>query len=74
MRQYTQFYIDGQWVDPIQPKTLPVIDPATEQAYAEISMGSAEDVDRAVAAAQRASKLGDIPARKNASLCWSAGC
>ena len=54
MRQYTQFYIDGQWVDPIQPKTLPVIDPATEQAYAEISMGSAEDVDRAVAAAQRA--------------------
>ena len=30
MRQYTKFYIDGQWVDPAAPKLLDVINPATE--------------------------------------------
>ena len=50
----TQFYIDGQWVDPAKPETLEVINPATEQPVATISVGSAADVDRAVAAARRA--------------------
>ena len=49
-----QFYIDGAWVDPITPKTLDVIDPSTEEAFAQISLGSAADVDRAVAAAKAA--------------------
>jgi aldehyde dehydrogenase (NAD+) len=49
-----QFYIDGAWVDPIEPKKFEVINPATEQAGGVISMGSAKDVDRAVAAARRA--------------------
>ena len=56
MKQYLQFYIDGQWVDPVQPKRLAVVNPATEQAFAEISMGSSADVDIAVAAARRAFK------------------
>uniref|UniRef100_UPI003784C526 aldehyde dehydrogenase family protein n=1 Tax=Inquilinus sp. TaxID=1932117 RepID=UPI003784C526 len=54
MAHETQFYIDGAWVDPITPKTLDVIDPSTEEAFAKISLGSAADVDRAVAAAKRA--------------------
>jgi aldehyde dehydrogenase (NAD+) len=49
-----QFYIDGEWVDPVAPKTLDVINPATEEVCGRISLGSAEDVDRAVAAARRA--------------------
>lgn len=49
-----QFYIDGAWVDPAQPSTLDVTNPATEAAFARISLGSARDVDRAVAAARRA--------------------
>lgn len=49
-----QFYIDGAWVDPARPSTLEVTNPATEQAFARISLGSAQDVDRAVAAARRA--------------------
>jgi aldehyde dehydrogenase (NAD+) len=49
-----QFYIDGAWVDPSEPKTLKVINPATEDVAGVISMGSAKDVDRAVAAAKRA--------------------
>jgi aldehyde dehydrogenase (NAD+) len=49
-----QFYIDGEWVDPITPHPFDVIDPSTEEAYAQISLGTKADVDRAVAAARRA--------------------
>ena len=49
-----QFYIDGRWVDPIQAREFRVINPATEEVAGVISMGSAADVDRAVAAARRA--------------------
>jgi len=49
-----QFYIDGKWVDPAEPKTLEVIDPSNEEAFARISLGSKADVDKAVAAARRA--------------------
>ncbi|MCH7854905.1 MAG: aldehyde dehydrogenase family protein [Proteobacteria bacterium] len=54
MREMLQFYIDGQWVDPVTPKTLDVINPATEEVCGRISMGTAADVDKAVAAANRA--------------------
>jgi aldehyde dehydrogenase (NAD+) len=54
MRDYVKFYIDGQWVDPVEPKTLDVINPATEESAGKISMGSAADVDVAVKAAKRA--------------------
>src|SRR3981081_3031207 len=49
-----QFYIDGAWVDPVEPKEFKVINPATETVAGVISMGSSKDVDRAVAAARRA--------------------
>ena len=45
MRDYLKFYIDGEWVDPIQPKTLDVINPADETVAGRISIGSAADVD-----------------------------
>lgn len=54
MREYTQFYIDGRWVDPAEPKTAEVVNPATEAVSGRISLGSAADVDLAVAAARRA--------------------
>jgi aldehyde dehydrogenase (NAD+) len=54
MREYTRFYIDGQWVDPVSPKTAQVINPATEEVSGTISLGSAADVDKAVAAARKA--------------------
>ena len=54
MRDYRKFYIDGQWVEPAAPKSLDVINPATEGVAGVISLGSRADVDRAVAAAQRA--------------------
>jgi aldehyde dehydrogenase (NAD+) len=52
--QYLKFYINGAWVDPVKPATIDVINPATEEAFAQISAGSAADVDKAVAAARAA--------------------
>jgi aldehyde dehydrogenase (NAD+) len=49
-----QFYIDGAWVDPVEPKEFKVINPATEAVAGLISMGGPKDVDLAVAAARRA--------------------
>lgn len=54
MSNSMKFYIDGAWVDPVDPKPFDVINPATEEAFAQISLGNAEDVDRAVQAAKRA--------------------
>lgn len=54
MQEYLKFYINGEWVDPVTPKTLDVINPTTEEPFAKISLGSAADVDKAVAAAKAA--------------------
>ena len=49
-----QFYINGQWVEPLTDETLDVINPATEEVIDSIAMGGADDVDAAVAAARAA--------------------
>lgn len=50
-----KFYIDGKWVDPVEPgKTIAVINPATEQEITKIAAGTAADVDAAVRVAHRA--------------------
>ncbi len=54
MPDATQFYIDGQWIAPASPRTIPVENPATGQPIAQVALGSVADVDRAVAAARRA--------------------
>ncbi len=54
MQKHLQFYIDGRWVDPAEPKLLEVMNPATDEPIAQIALGSAKDVDVAVAAARRA--------------------
>src|SRR5271154_2590360 len=54
MREYMKFYIDGKWVDPVTPKSIDVINPATEEVAGHISGGSPADVDKAVKAARKA--------------------
>ena len=54
MREYTQFYINGEWVDPSQPNSFDVINPATEEVCAHIALGNEADVNAAVAAAKNA--------------------
>jgi aldehyde dehydrogenase (NAD+) len=54
MMDTTRFYIGGEWVPPSQPRLLNVENPATGEVVAQISLGSADDVDRAVRAARAA--------------------
>ncbi|MDV7103593.1 aldehyde dehydrogenase family protein [Vibrio sp. TH_r3] len=49
-----KFFIGGEWVEPLKPNDYDVIDPTTEQPCAVISMGSSEDIHRAVSAAKDA--------------------
>ncbi|MBB6178236.1 aldehyde dehydrogenase family protein [Pseudorhizobium flavum] len=54
MSNHLKFFIDGRWVEPAIPVALDVINPATEEPFTQIALGSSEDVDRAVAAAKSA--------------------
>ncbi|MGF7162558.1 aldehyde dehydrogenase (NAD+) [Rhodoligotrophos appendicifer] len=54
MTDFTKFFIDGEWVAPVEPRLFDVVNPANEQVAEQISLGSAADVDKAVAAARRA--------------------
>ena len=54
MKDLRKFYINGQWIEPLSEREMDVINPATETKIATITLGSAEDVDRAVAAAKAA--------------------
>lgn len=48
--------INGKWVEAVDGRTLPVVEPATGQSFEEIPRGAAADVDQAVAAARAASE------------------
>jgi aldehyde dehydrogenase (NAD+) len=54
MKHYGKFYIGGEWVDPIASRTFELVNPATETPFATVSLGTAQDVDRAVKAAREA--------------------
>ena len=54
MQNKRNFYINGEWVAPLQPCDITVINPSDEQPCAVISKGSADDIDNAVTAARAA--------------------
>ena len=54
MIEKRNFYINGEWVAPIEARDCEVIDPSTEEPCAVISLGSDADADAAVAAAKAA--------------------
>jgi aldehyde dehydrogenase (NAD+) len=54
IRDFARIYINGEWVKPLGGKVIDIINPATERPAGQITLGTAADVDRAVAAAQRA--------------------
>ena len=51
---FPNHYVDGQWRTPLAGRNHAVINPATEAEEGSIQLGSAADVDRAVAAAKKA--------------------
>ena len=54
MTDKKKFYINGKWISPKSNKSIKVINPATEDVCAEISLGSKEDVNDAVLSAKEA--------------------
>lgn len=60
-----KFYINGQWVAPSEGGSVrDVINPSTEQPIGKVAMGSAADVDKAVAAARSAFASYSMTARE----------
>jgi len=55
MSHESQFYIDGRWVDPVEPgHWISVINPATEEEVGKVASGSEADINAAVDAAHLA--------------------
>jgi len=54
MENKKNFYIDGKWVAPKSKQEINVINPATEENCAVISLGNKEDIDYAVSSAKKA--------------------
>src|SRR5690625_7803823 len=54
MRNYLKHYINGEWVESTGSETMDVVNPATEEVMGRISLGTQEDLDKAVQAARAA--------------------
>lgn len=54
MKQYDQLYINGEWTPAHGDSSIELTNPATEEVVATFRNASAEDADRAVAAAKAA--------------------
>jgi aldehyde dehydrogenase (NAD+) len=54
MKQYPHLYINGRWVESTDAREIELVDPTREEAFARVTLGSAADADRAVAAARQA--------------------
>ncbi|MFI5177349.1 MAG: aldehyde dehydrogenase family protein [Vicinamibacterales bacterium] len=70
-----QLLIGGEWRDAAGGRTMPVVNPATEEVIADVASASNEDVDAAVAAARAAlaGPWGRLPARERGRLLWKLG-
>ena len=54
MENKKKFYIDGKWQDPKSNQEIKIINPATEENTAVITLGNKHDVDHAVSSAKKA--------------------
>ena len=70
-----QLLIGGEWRDAADGKTMPVVNPATEEVIADVASAGAADVDAAVAAARAAlaGPWGKMSARDRGRLVWKLG-
>ena len=70
-----QLLIGGEWRDAAGGKTMPVVNPATEEVIAEVASASTADVDAAVAAARAAlgGPWGQMSGRERGRLVWKLG-
>lgn len=70
MLERKQLYVGGGWIDPASDGTIDVVNPSTEEVFARVPEGTADDVDRAVAAARAAfDGWSQVPRADRAGLC-----
>jgi len=70
----TQLFIDGQWCDAADGRTLPVFNPATGLEIGRLAHAGTADLDRALEAAQRGFELWrKVPAAERATIMRRAG-
>jgi acyl-CoA reductase-like NAD-dependent aldehyde dehydrogenase len=65
--------IEGRWVESASGESFKTVNPATEEAIADVALGDARDIDRAVLAARRAFESGPwstLPAAERGKLLW----
>ncbi|KAA2234902.1 NAD-dependent succinate-semialdehyde dehydrogenase [Salinarimonas soli] len=53
MYKNTQLFIDGAWTPALSGRTIDVLDPATEETIGTVAHAGVEDLDRALAAAEK---------------------
>ena len=58
--KFTKIFINNEWYDSVSGKTFPTINPCTGEKICDVSEGDEADVDKAVAAAKQAFKLGSV--------------
>jgi acyl-CoA reductase-like NAD-dependent aldehyde dehydrogenase len=71
----TDLFINNEWRPATSGKRFPVVNPATEEALAEVAAGDAADVDHAVRAAKacfESAAWRDLSARKRGRLLFKA--
>jgi aldehyde dehydrogenase (NAD+) len=56
--KYTKLFINNEWIDAASGKTFPTVNPSNGDKICDVAEGDKEDVDKAVAAAREAFKLG----------------
>jgi phenylacetaldehyde dehydrogenase len=68
--------IDGEWVEALSGKTFETLNPATGERLADVALGQAEDIDRAVNAARRAfdhGPWGSMTPAERSKIIWNIG-
>jgi len=65
--EFTQIFINNEFVNSVSGKTFPTINPATGEKIVDIQEGDKADIDKAVAAAKTAFKRGSVWRNKDAS-------
>ncbi|KAJ3528856.1 hypothetical protein NM208_g10015 [Fusarium decemcellulare] len=65
----SRFFINGELVSPVQAKTFPLSNPATGDALGDIPIAQKDDINNAVAAAEKAQlEWAKVPARRRSAI------
>ena len=56
MLEKTCFYIDGAWINPSSQQQIEVVNPSSGKAFASITLGNRDDLDKVVSAAHVAAE------------------